>query len=70
MIDMLEANPVDNAQLATILLAQAGLPVMAGNCECGFCPVGIEEFKIDVYRIVIVADGQRYELKASVPLIL
>lgn len=62
MIDMLESNPVDNAMVATILLAQAGLPTMQQMCPCGYCPIKIEEFRIDVHQIVIKADGHTYKL--------
>lgn len=68
MIDMLEQNPVDNTMLANILLAQAGLPTMVGNCECGYCPVEIEKFEIDVERILITANGREFELLVSADL--
>jgi hypothetical protein len=62
MIDLLEDSPVDNHMLASILLAQAGLPTMEGSCECGYCPITIEKFEIDVHRILITANGREYEL--------
>lgn len=65
MIDLLEESPVDNAMIATVLLAQAGLPTMEGSCECGYCPIEIEEFKIGVQGILIRANGRTYHLLAS-----
>ncbi len=62
MIDLLEDSPVDNHMIATVLLAQAGLPTMEGSCECGYCPITIEKFEIDVHRILITANGREYEL--------
>ena len=62
MIDLLEDSPIDNHMLATVLLAQAGLPTMEGSCECGYCPITIEKFEIDVHRILITANGREYEL--------
>lgn len=59
---MLEDSPIDNHMLATVLLAQAGLPTMEGSCECGYCPITIEKFEIDVHRILITANGREYEL--------
>ena len=65
MIDLLEDSPVDNHMIATVLLAQAGLPTMEGSCECGYCPITIEKFEIDVHRILITANGREYELLVS-----
>lgn len=62
MIDLLKECPVDNHYLASILLAQAGLPCGPEVCECGSCPITIEEFKIDVHRILITANGRQFEL--------
>ena len=62
MINLLEDSPVDNHMVATVLLAQAGLPTMEGSCECGYCPITIEKFEIDVHRILITANGREYEL--------
>ncbi len=62
MIDLLEDDTCDNHMVASLLLAQAGLPCGPEICECGHCPVTIEEFKIDVHRILITANGRQYEL--------
>ena len=38
---------------------------MEGSCECGYCPITIEKFEIDVHRILITANGREYELLVS-----
>lgn len=65
MIDLFEKNPCDNAMVASILLAQAGLSVMELNGCCGYCPVEIEEFRIDVKGIEIKSNGKTYFLRAN-----
>lgn len=65
MIDLFEENPCDNALVASILLAQAGLSVMALNGCCGDCPVEIEEFRIDVKGIEIKSNGKTYFLRVG-----
>ncbi len=62
MIDLLENDPCDNHFVASLLLAQAGLPCGPEVCECGSCPIEITEFKIDVHRILITANGRQFEL--------
>ncbi len=62
MIDLLEKDACDNHYLASLLLAQAGLPCGPEVCECGSCPIEITEFKIDVHRILITANGRQFEL--------
>ena len=62
MIDLLENDPCDNHFVASLLLAQAGLPCGPEVCECGSCPIEISEFKIDVHRILITANGRQFEL--------
>ena len=63
MIDLLEDNgDFGFHQLARLLLVMGGLPSGDHSCPCGYCPVAIESFKVDVHRILITANGREFEL--------
>jgi len=66
MIDLLEDNgDFGFHQLARLLLVTGGLPSGDHTCPCGYCPVHIESFKVDVHRILIKADGREFELRVN-----
>jgi len=63
VIDLLEDNgDFGFHQLARLLLVMGGLPSGDHSCPCGYCPVAIESFKVDVHRILITANGREFEL--------
>jgi hypothetical protein len=63
MIDLLkEGDEYGFHSLASLLLLMGGLPPGDHTCPCGHCPVQIEEFKVDVHRILIKANGREFEL--------